>query len=300
MNILNNIAGAAGLSFGNLTRNALKFVGLPEGVASAVGLVMDVKNGNIGSALFKTGPALLQALTGGKAGQSNSVDRPSSVLGTVAKVAGFAALATVAAPVLLGGTALAGTALGGLSGMMKGVLGIAGALGFGAMAVGGGKMLFNAAGLGFGGGAGGDARTFLGQSRTQQGIGSGSALAALPTPAMFEDIVAAFMVDFVKDKQDEIEGKLNKLRQAAQNDGKTAGDKAGGFFGGIMRNIPLVGGLFGGAQDGAKSGNSESRNIEFEMLKNEMQKLSQMQQAFSNVLNEMHQLAMNAIRNMGK
>lgn len=298
MSIFNNIAGAAGLSFGNLTRNALKFVGLPEGVASAVGLVMDVKNGNIGSALFKTGPALLQALTGGKAGQSNSVDRPSSVLGTIAKVAGFAALATVAAPALLGGTALAGTALGGLSGMLKGSLGIVAALGFGAAGAAGGKMLFNSLGLGFQGGAGGDARTFLGQSRTQQGIGSGSALAALPSPAMFEDIVAAFMVDFVKDKQDEIQGKLEKLRQAAQNDGKTGGDKAGGFFSSVLRNIPIVGGLVGGSQDAAKSGNSESRNIEFEMLKNEMQKLSQMQQAMSNVLNEMHNMAKNAIQNI--
>ena len=298
MSLLSNIAGAGGLSFGNLTRNALKFVGLPEGVASAVGLVMDVKNGNIGSALFKTGPALLQALTGGKAGQSNSVDRPSSVLGTVAKVAGFAALATVAAPALLGGTALAGTALGGLSGMMKGILGIAGALGLGAVGAKAGSMLFGATGLGFGGGAGGDTRTFLGQSRTQQGIGSGSALAALPNPAMFEDIVAAFMVDFVKDKQDEIEGKLDKLRQAAQNDGKTASDQGGGFFSSVLRNIPIVGNLVGGADDGAKSGNSESRNIEFEMLKNEMQKLSQMQQAMSNVLNEMHNMAKNAIQNI--
>jgi hypothetical protein len=31
-----------------------------------------------------------------------------------------------------------------------------------------------------------------------------------------------------------------------------------------------------------------------------MQKLSQMQQAFSNVLNEMHQLAMNSIRSIAK
>jgi hypothetical protein len=299
MNILNNVFGAMGLSQGNLVRNAMKFVGLPEGLTSAVGLVLDVKNGNIASALFKTGPALLQALSGGQAGQANSTDRPSSIVGTGLKVAGFAALAAVAAPLLLGGSAVAGSALSGLSGMLKGGMGIAAALGFGAIAGGGGKMLFDMVGLGgFGSGAGGETKTLLGQSRTMQGVGSGSALAALPTPAMFEDIVAAFMVDFVKDKQDEIEGKLNKLRQAAQNDGKTAGDKADGFFGGILRNIPLVGSLFGGGQDAAKSGNSESRNIEFEMLKNEMQKLSQMQQAMSNVLNEMHNMAKNAIQNI--
>jgi len=297
VNLLNNIVGGLGFSQGNMIRNAMKFVGLPEGTASAVGLVMDVKNGNLASALFKTGPALLKALTGGQAGQANSVDRPSSVLGTVAKVAGFAALATVAAPALLGGSGLVGSALSGLGSLFKGNLGILGALGFGAAAVGGGKMLFDMVGMG-GFGNGIETKNLLGQNRTSQGAGSGSMLAALPKPAMFEDIVAAFMVDFVKDKQDEIEGKLNKLRQSAQNDGKTAGDKAGGFFGGLLRSIPVVGGLFGRAEDSGKSGNSESRNIEFEMLKNEMQKLSQMQQAMSNVLNEMHSMAKNAISNI--
>ena len=59
-----------------------------------------------------------------------------------------------------------------------------------------------------------------------------------------------------------------------------------------------MGGLIGGKQDADKSKGSESRNIEFEMLKNEMQKLSQMQQAMSNVLNEIHTLAMSAIRSI--
>lgn len=298
MSIINNVFGAMGLSQGNMIRNAMKFVGLPEGVASAVGLVMDVKNGNFASALFKTGPALMQAITGGKAGQANSVERPSSVLGTIAKVAGFAALGLGGAA-LLGGTGLgAGTALGGLSGMTKGILGIVGGLGLAAVGGGAGKMLFGAIpGMGgFGGGI--EAKNFLGINRTSQGPGSGSMLANLPKPAMFEDIVAAFLVDFVKDKQDEIENKLNKLRTSAQNDGKGAGDQAGGFVTGLLRKIPLVGGLLGKADDTAKSGNSESRNIEFEMLKNEMQKLSQMQQAMSNVLNEMHSMAKNAIQNI--
>ena len=40
----------------------------------------------------------------------------------------------------------------------------------------------------------------------------------------------------------------------------------------------------------------ESRNIEFEKIKFDMQKLSQMQQAMSNVLNTMDELAKSAIR----
>lgn len=294
MNILNNIAGAAGFSFGNLTSKALKFVGLPEGVASAVGLVMDVKNGNIGSALFKTGPALLAALTGGQAGQANSVERPSStILGTVAKVAGFAALGLGGAAVLGGGALGAGTALTGLGGMTKAILGIVGGLGLAAVGGKAGGMLFDLAGFGGPGGAI-ESKTFLGASRTQGG--TGSALAALPKPAMFEDIVAAFMVDFVKDKQNEIEKKLDGLRQNAQNAGKTAGDKAGGFLSGITNTFS--GGISGKAENAASSESGESRNIEFEMLKNEMQKLSQMQQAMSGVLNAMNETAMKAISNI--
>ncbi len=295
MNILNNIAGAAGFSFGNLTSKALKFVGLPEGIASAVGLVMDVKNGNFGSALFKTGPALIAALKGGQAGQSNSVERPSSFLGTVAKVAGFAALGLGGAALLGGGGAAlgAGTALSGLGGMMKAILGIVGGLGLAAVGGKAGGMLFDLAGFGGPGGAI-ETKTFIGASRTQGG--PGSALAALPKPAMFEDIVAAFMVDFVKDKQNEIEMKLDGLRQNAQNAGKTAGDKASGFVKGGVNTV--TGGVSGKAENAASSESGESRNIEFEMLKNEMQKLSQMQQAMSGVLNAMNETAMKAISNI--
>ncbi len=80
--------------------------------------------------------------------------------------------------------------------------------------------------------------------------------------------------------------------------GGMAGNMLGGAMGGGGGGA-AGGGAAGGGGD-AKGGGQESRNIEFEMLKNEMQKLSQMQQAFSNVLNEMHQLAMNAIRGMSK
>ena len=43
---------------------------------------------------------------------------------------------------------------------------------------------------------------------------------------------------------------------------------------------------------------AEARGLEFERLKNEMQKLSQMQQAMSNVLNQMHDQAMSSIRHL--
>jgi hypothetical protein len=296
MDLLRNIGGAMGFSTGNILKSALKMVGLPDGLAAGIGAVVDLKNGNFGSLLFKTGPEALKALTGGGCGQANSVERPSSILGTLGKVAGFAALGLGGAA-LLGGIGGAGgitTALGGLSGMMKGVLGIAAGLGFGALAGGGASTLFSALGGGF---QAQESRKLTGLTRTDQG--PGSMLASLPSPAAFEDIIAAFMIDFVKDKQNEIEGKLDKLRKSAESgDGDKAGDKAGGFFGGLLRKIPIVGGLIGGGQDAAKSGTSESRNIEFEMLKNEMQKLSQMQQAMSNVLNEIHNLAMSAIRSI--
>ncbi len=293
MNILNNVAGAAGFSFGNLTSKALKFVGLPEGIASAVGLVMDLKSGNLGSALFKTGPALLQALKGGQAGQANSVERPStSFLGTIAKVAGFAALGVGGAALLgTGAGALGiGTALGGLSGMTKGILGIMGGLGLAAVGGKAGGMLYDLAGFGGPGGAI-TTKTLLGASRTQGG--PSSALAALPKPAMFEDIVAAFMVDFVKDKQNEIEKKLESLRQSAQNAGKTGKDKVNGYVDGMTNTVTA--GISGDKKNAESSESGESRNIEFEMLKNEMQKLSQMQQAMSGVLNAMNETAMKAI-----
>jgi hypothetical protein len=292
MTILNNIAGALGFSQGNMIRNAMNFVGLPEGLSSAVGLVMDVKNGNIASALFKTGPALLQALTGGQAGQANSVDRPSSVFGTLLKVAGFATVGILGAKLLGGGASVAGLATAGLGTLTGSGLGLAAALGFGAVALGGGRLGFDQV-MGF---QSSTLRQFTGQTRTNQGIGSDSLVAKLQPPVMFEDLVAAFMVDFVKDKQKEIEGKLDRLRKTAANaEGSGVEGSTRGFMDGFGRNLPLVGRFIGGAKDNEKSGTSESRNIEFEMLKNEMQKLSQMQQALSGVLNSMHDTAKNAI-----
>jgi hypothetical protein len=140
----------------------------------------------------------------------------------------------------------------------------------------------------------------------------------------FEDKVAQMMCDIIKKMQEDIEKRLEKLKaqaEAAEKGGGGGGGKGGGKGGGILGAVggiagnliaPGIGGAIGGmvgnavggavggggggGGGGGAGGGQESRNIEFEMLKNEMQKLSQMQQAFSNVLNEMHQNAMNSIR----
>jgi hypothetical protein len=95
----------------------------------------------------------------------------------------------------------------------------------------------------------------------------------------FEDKVFAIMCKVVKDMQKQIEQRLNKLQAEA----KKAESQGGG--GGIMGG--------GGGNDG-----SESRNIEFEKIKMDIQKLSQMQQAMSNVLNTFDELAKSAIRHI--
>jgi hypothetical protein len=137
----------------------------------------------------------------------------------------------------------------------------------------------------------------------------------------FEDKLAIMMADIIGKMQKQIEARLEKLKAQAEAADAGGGGGGGGFLGGLagalggaLGNAVMpgiggaiggalgnaVGGAMGGGGGGGGGGGSESRNIEFEMLKNEMQKLSQMQQAFSNILNEMHNLAMNAIRNVGK
>lgn len=97
----------------------------------------------------------------------------------------------------------------------------------------------------------------------------GEALRELGSGGCFEDRVFALMCKVVKDFQKKIEERLNKLSdQAKQAEGKK-NDKG-----------------------------QESRNIEFEKIKFDMQKLSQMQQAMSNVLNTMDELAKSAIRHI--
>ena len=91
----------------------------------------------------------------------------------------------------------------------------------------------------------------------------------------FEDRIFAIMCKVVEDMQKKIEERLQKLQKDAE-----AAEAEGG-------------------QGGGGGGNGqESRNIEFEKIKFDMQKLSQMQQAMSNVLNTMDELAKSAIRNI--
>ncbi len=92
----------------------------------------------------------------------------------------------------------------------------------------------------------------------------------------FEDKVFAIMVKVVEDFQKQIEQRLEKLQQQAQAAAAQGGQ---------------------GGQGGQDTG-AESRNIEFEKIKYDMQKLSQMQQAMSNILNSMDDLAKNAIRHI--
>jgi hypothetical protein len=131
-----------------------------------------------------------------------------------------------------------------------------------------------------------------GSSRSALGLGSGNpeldAMAELGGGSMyFEDKVFAIMCKVVKDMQKQIEEKLNKL-QAAAKQAESQGGGGGGGGGGVMG-----GGGGGGGNDG-----SESRNIEFEKIKMDIQKLSQMQQAMSNVLNTFDELAKSAIRHI--
>jgi hypothetical protein len=138
----------------------------------------------------------------------------------------------------------------------------------------------------------------------------------------FEDTVAALMIKVVKDFQDKIEERLKKLEEQAKaaEQGKKKKKKKGGFgavlgvvgaVAGAFVGMPQVGYMVGSAVGGAvdkkraesdakkdaqQNGSQESRNIEFEKIKFDMQKLSQMQQAMSNVLNSMDELAKSAIR----
>jgi hypothetical protein len=144
----------------------------------------------------------------------------------------------------------------------------------------------------------------------------------------FEDRVFALMIKIVEDFQKKIEERLQKLQEKAEQAEKEGGKKKGkGGFGGFLKGVvgvaaPIVGGIVGGPL-GAMAGQAigskisgsgggggggaggaggqngqESRNIEFERIKFDMQKLSQMQQALSNILNTMDELAKSAIRHI--
>ena len=91
------------------------------------------------------------------------------------------------------------------------------------------------------------------------------------------------------------------------------GNMAGGIIDLPFRMLGGVGGgLFGAPSTSAQGGgqntalgenkgqatDEDSRQILFEKIKNLMQKMQQMFQSLSNVLNTMHQGAMNSIRNI--
>jgi hypothetical protein len=145
----------------------------------------------------------------------------------------------------------------------------------------------------------------------------------------FEDKVFTLMIKIVADMQKQVEERLKKLQDQAAAAEKGGGKKGGkgGFLGGVVKGVvgiaaPIVGtalggpvggmigkavgnavtgggsgsGGIGGGGGGGAGGGQESRNIEFEKIKFDMQKLSQMQQALSNILNTLDELAKSAIR----
>jgi uncharacterized protein YcfJ len=156
---------------------------------------------------------------------------------------------------------------------------------------------------------------------------------ALPEGACFEDFVAAFMVDVVKQEQKRARTKMNELKaldkakkkanvqktvsKVAKKLGQTAGSIVGGCLGGTAG---MGVGSMCGEQFGQLAGNAmnpskdkadmlksaedraseidDSRALKMEELKNIMNRLQQMQQALSAVLNVMHGAAMNSIRNI--
>ena len=126
--------------------------------------------------------------------------------------------------------------------------------------------------------------------------------------ASFEDLVAAFMMDTIERSQHEIEHMMRNLEKSDRAGGLGLGNigngigRALGGVGGFLLGGPM-GGMMGGGLANALMGNgatagAESRQMMMEQLKNMMNKLQQMQQAMSNVLNTMHSGAMNSVRNI--
>ena len=172
-------------------------------------------------------------------------------------------------------------------------------------------------------------KSITGQSKSSSSSSSSSAdsaVAKLGPGACFEDLVAAFMMDVVKDQQKQAKEKMNELKDLnsqaksmrAQEGKSGIAQTVGSFAGGA---VGLAAGGMVGAQIGSAAGGwlgktlssagssgtgenkslddvNDSRQIKMEELKNIMQRLQQMQQALSNVLNAMHQGSMNAVRNI--
>lgn len=292
MGLIGDIAGAFGISKTGILAGALKMVGVPDKMAHAIGLAAELSRG-----MTKDGfdwDKINKGALARHAMKAFGIDSPLAILGTTAALKiGGSGFAAIGGTVAMGGMALAGgglaaTALGSLSKMQLGI----GTMLAGAMGVAGltPNDLANGAFAFLGGDNKATLRGLTGQYRTQGG--AGSAMAALPRPCFFEDLIAALMIDHLKDQQDKIEEKAKDLLNRSKE-----ADKASAQAKGMAETGARAAGA-GRAADAAKSGTSESRNIEFEMIKNEIQKLSQMQQALSNVLNTMHEQAMGAIRHI--
>jgi hypothetical protein len=298
MGLIGDVAGAFGISKSGILTGALKLVGVPDKMAELAGAALDISSG-----MTKDGFDLSKVNKGALARhalRAFGIDSPLAALGGAAALSmlpkGFLSSAGGAAGgglnlASLAGPALGMTALGALAGQQAGIgsllAGIAGVGGLSAGMIGSGG-LNDIAGTAFGlltGNKDSQIRQMTGMTRSN--LGPGSMLASLPKPAMFEDIVMAFMIDVVKDKQKKVEDRLKNL-EAEDNASNSGGNVAG----------QAVGAVAPGATQAAQDGNSDSRNIEFEIIKNEIQKLSQMQQAMSNVLDTMNDQAMNSIRHI--
>jgi len=133
---------------------------------------------------------------------------------------------------------------------------------------------------GQGAGASGAAGSSDASERKSSAGNSGSGAPALGGKGgmMFEDMVAQFLFDVIKEMQAELKKKMAQYKTMSKS-------KGGGGGGGK------------GAAGGA-GGGEDSRQLMFEEIKNMMQKMQQMIQSLSNILNTMHQGAMNSIRNI--
>jgi hypothetical protein len=298
MGLIGDIAGAFGISKSGILTGALKLVGVPDKMAELAGAALDISSG-----MTKDGFDLSKVNKGALARhalRAFGVNSPLAALGGAAALSmvpkGFLSGASAGGGggfnlASLAGPALGMTAMGALAGQQGGIMSmLGGIMGVGGLSAGmvGSGGLNDIAGSGF--------RMLTGQNSaqirqmtgmTRSNLGPGSMLASLPKPAMFEDIVMAFMIDVVKDKQEKVESELKDLE--SQDNSSNSGGNATG---------QAVGAVAPGASQGAQDGNSDSRNIRFEIIKNEIQKLSQMQQAMSNVLDTMNDQAMNSIRHI--
>jgi hypothetical protein len=332
--VIDNALGYFGISKSNMMAEALKMV-LPKSVEHLVDLgfaanefMKGMKNGDMSSRIGTIANHLkdsgifsaqspLSGLMGGLGGAGGLA--AAGGLGALMLGKGFGGLGApggAGLAALLGGGGAAmmgGTLLSGLMGQQMGPLGLIQSL------TGSNPLnpVINGAAAALTGNVFGtqQIKTNLGLNGTRD---PNSMMARLPKNASFEDLVAAMMFDTVKEEQNKVKAKLAELKDqaAAADTSKKGGGLFGGLGGFIGAALPIAGAIFGGpvggmigqavggmagnAVNGANQGEkgAESRNLAFEELKIMMQRLSEMQQAMSNVLNAIHQTAESAIKNI--